>query len=77
MVAEGSPADIHGLKKGDLILSINKENVFEENPEVIRQILKESGSSVEIGVVRSKYIDANLCKSLYNHYSDCHKGIFY
>ena len=67
----GSSADVQGLKKGDYIFSINTKNVLEEESNVILRILREGGSSVKIGVMRPKNIDANLCKYLYNHYSDC------
>ena len=43
---------------------------------MIKRILRESGSSVEIAVVRPKNTDVNLCKSISHHYSNCNGALF-
>ena len=63
-IGEGSSAEAQGLKTGDYIFSINKKNVLVEDGYMITRLLSKSGSNVEIGVVRPKNIDANLCKSI-------------
>ena len=74
-IAKGSSADVQGLKDGDYIFSINKKNVLGEDLQTISRKLRESGSYVEIGVVRPKTIDANLCKYLCYYYSNYSRAI--
>ena len=61
-IQTGSSADLQGLKQNDQIFSINNINVIAEDNTELERLLKDSGSSVEIGVVRPKTFDTNLSK---------------
>ena len=65
-VKKGSSADQQGIKQYDHMFSINKMNVVGEGHEVIEGLLRNSGSSVEIGVLKPKKFDANLRKFTYS-----------
>ena len=65
-VKKGSSADQQGLKEYDHIFSINKTNVVGESYKVLEGLLRNSGSSVEIGVLKPKKFDANLRKFPYS-----------
>ena len=66
MVKKGSSADQQGIKEYDHMFSINKMNVVGESHEVIEGLLRNSGSSVEIGVLKPKKFDPNLRKFPYS-----------
>ena len=65
-VQKDSSADKQGLKEDDYIFSINKTNVVGESNKVMEGLLRNSGSSVEIGVLKPKKFDANLRKFTYS-----------
>ena len=65
-IKEGSSADQQGIKENDCIFSIDKINVFGKRHRVIGGLLQDSGSSVEIGVLKPKKFDPNLRKFLYS-----------
>ena len=65
-VKKGSSADEQGIKKYDHIFSINKINVVGESHKVMEGLLRNSGPSVDFGVLRPKKFDASLRKFSYS-----------
>ena len=61
-IAKGSSADQQGIKANDHIFSINKKDVLGEGNEILESLLQDSADSVEIGVLKPKKFDAQLCK---------------
>lgn len=53
-VEDSSPADKAGLKEGDIIISVDKEEIF--SPDDLAEVIgnKKPGEQVEIGFIRSK-----------------------
>ena len=75
-IESGSSAEQQGLEKDYYIFSINKINVLGEGNESINELLKNSGSSVEVGALMRKKFGTNLCKSSYIHHADYKKNQF-
>ena len=65
-IRKGSSADEQGIKENDYIFSIHKINNVGESHGVIGGLLQNSGSSVEIGVLKPKKFDPNQRKFSYS-----------
>ena len=59
---EGSPAESAGLKKGDIIVSVNDENMVGINSDIVSSKIKgEEGTKVKITVLRNtEYVDFEI-----------------
>ena len=55
--------DLKILEIGDILFSINKRHVLRETTDVINQLIENSGSSVDIGVVKNKNFGTGEGKS--------------
>ena len=58
----GSSADKQGLKRLDCIFAINNINCIGEDGAEMERLVKDSGSSVKIGLLGPKKFDTNRSK---------------
>lgn len=59
---EGSPAENVGIKEGDIIATVNEENVLGTSSDKVASLIKgEEGTEVKIKILRdNEYLDFNL-----------------
>jgi hypothetical protein len=56
-VLEGSPADLAGIKKGDVVLRINGKNTYEFTlTEIIAKFQRKSGAKIRLQIMRNNQV---------------------